>query len=276
MSKSGLPVFDGTAPEHVAAYDELPLWSAMAGLLLLEHVPLGAKRALDVGCGTGFPLLELAERLGPRAFTCGVDVWGAALERAQQKARTWPVPQVAFARADGAALPFKDGAFDLVVSNLGLNNFAQPDAALREARRVLAPGGALALTTNLAGHMRELYAAFEAALVERGDAAALERLRVHVAHRGTVESLSALVARCGFRVEAVHTREVAMRFASAGALFAHHFMRLGFVAGWEAIAGEAGRNETLSALSARLDAVVQENGELRLTVPLACLVAEPV
>jgi arsenite methyltransferase len=45
----------------VAAYDELPLWSATFGLLLFRHVPmqLGMK-VLDVGCGTGFPLLELA------------------------------------------------------------------------------------------------------------------------------------------------------------------------------------------------------------------------
>ena len=49
----------------VSAYDELPLWSAMAGLLLLEHVPLRPDMVvLDIGCGTGFPALELAERLG--------------------------------------------------------------------------------------------------------------------------------------------------------------------------------------------------------------------
>ena len=59
----GTPYF--TAPDTVAAYDELPLWCAMAGLFLLEHLPLprGAT-VLDVGCGTGFPLLELAQRLG--------------------------------------------------------------------------------------------------------------------------------------------------------------------------------------------------------------------
>ena len=58
---------DLSAPEIIATYDELPLWSAMFGLLLLEHVPLeNVHLALDVGCGTGFPLIELAERLGPR------------------------------------------------------------------------------------------------------------------------------------------------------------------------------------------------------------------
>jgi arsenite methyltransferase len=51
---------DFNAAETVAVYDEAPLWSAMFGLLLLQHVPLKqAITALDVGCGTGFPLLEL-------------------------------------------------------------------------------------------------------------------------------------------------------------------------------------------------------------------------
>ena len=56
---------DFNSPQVIAAYDELPLWSAMFGLLLLEEVPLAnVTNALDVGCGTGFPLIELAERLG--------------------------------------------------------------------------------------------------------------------------------------------------------------------------------------------------------------------
>jgi arsenite methyltransferase len=77
---------DFTSDDVVSAYDELPLWSSMFGQLLLEHVPLeriGA--ALDVGCGTGFPLIELAERLGPDVEVHGVDPWGAALRRAAKK-----------------------------------------------------------------------------------------------------------------------------------------------------------------------------------------------
>ena len=73
---------DFSSEAMVAAYDELPLWSAMFGLLLLEHVPLAnVRHALDVGCGTGFPLIELAERLGPGAIVHGIDPWKAGLAR---------------------------------------------------------------------------------------------------------------------------------------------------------------------------------------------------
>ena len=53
--------FDLRDPELVGVLDDLSLWSAMAGQLLLEHVPLRPGiRALDIACGTGFPMLELA------------------------------------------------------------------------------------------------------------------------------------------------------------------------------------------------------------------------
>jgi SAM-dependent methyltransferase len=97
---------DFTAPDTVAAFDELPLWCAMAGLFLLEHLPLprGAA-ALDVGCGTGFPLLELAQRLGPPAVVHGLDPWGAALARARFKAGVIGVANVTLTRGDGTAMP---------------------------------------------------------------------------------------------------------------------------------------------------------------------------
>ncbi len=53
--------YDWTDPDLVSIYDELALWSAMFGSVLLRHVELRPRmKVLDVGCGTGFPLLELA------------------------------------------------------------------------------------------------------------------------------------------------------------------------------------------------------------------------
>src|SRR3954464_11197884 len=77
---------DFSSPQVVRAYDELPLWSAMFGLLMLEELPLrGVKTVVDAGCGTGFPLIELAERLGPDAHVHGIDPWREGLDRAKQK-----------------------------------------------------------------------------------------------------------------------------------------------------------------------------------------------
>ena len=263
--------FDPTNDDDVALWDELPLWSAMAGLLLLDHVPLDARRALDVGCGAGFPALELAERLGPAARVVGVDPWRAATRRAGAKREVWSVPNADIVRGDAARLPFRDAAFDLVASNLGVNNFDQPDAAFAECRRVLAPGGTLALSTNLVGHFAELYAIFDDVLA--GDAAARERLRAHVAHRATVDGLTRTLDRHGLSVSAVHEREVAMRFRDGRALLTHHLIRIGFLPAWLEVVGETEDGPRMVALQEALDRRAGEGGELRLTVPLAVLLA---
>ena len=135
-------------------------------------------------------------------------------------------------------LPFRDGSFDLVVSNLGVNNFEDPDAAFAECRRVLSPNGILMVSTNLVGHFHELYDAFSAVLERRGDEAALEKLRAHVEHRATVLGLEGTLARHRLRVERTHARDALFRFASGAAVMSHHFMRLGFVPAWREVAGE--------------------------------------
>lgn len=265
--------FDTSDPRHVAFYDELPLWSAHAGALLLDHVPLRARRVLDLGCGAGFPMLELAERLGRDAFVVGLDSWSAALERAQAKCRAWSVPNAHPVRGDGALLPFRAGSFELVTSNLGVNNFADPERTLLECHRVLAPGGVLAVTTNVEGHFAEWYAAMAHVLESRSDAQALARLHAHVAHRGTAESLAARLRTCGFSVTATHARTVALRFRNGQAVLEHHFMRLGFVGGWREVAG-VDADAVLEATVARLDADSKRVGEVSLTVPLVLVLAE--
>lgn len=119
-------------------------------LWLAEHTGLGpwrrwlpsgaAGRTLDLGTGTGrnLPLLPA----GARAV--GVDPYVWNLRRARRRA-----PGVALVRARGEALPFKDGAFDVVLSGLVLCSVDDPAAALGELRRVLRPGGALRLLEHV-------------------------------------------------------------------------------------------------------------------------------
>jgi len=258
---------DFSSPEVVSAYDELPLWSAMFGLLLLDEVPMrNARRVLDAGCGTGFPLIELAERLGGGAEVHGIDPWSEALRRAAAKLAVRGTLNVTLHEGSAAAMPFGDETFDLIVSNLGINNFDDREAVVRECRRVARTGAVLALTTNLQGHMRELYDVFAGIL--RDDAGALERLRLHVSHRATIPGVRDLLRGGGFDVRRVVERQGSMRFANGSALLNHYFIRLGFLDGWKKLV--PGREEEVfTALRGALD----ERGELLLTIPMAYIEA---
>jgi ubiquinone/menaquinone biosynthesis C-methylase UbiE len=261
---------DWSNPDRVAAYDELPLWSAMAGLLLLEHVPLRAgSRVLDLGYGTGFPLFELAQRLGAKSMVVGLDPWRATLARVRIKQRVWAVRNAHAVLGNASAMPLATGQFDLIVSNLGLNNFDDPAGSMAECRRVLHAGGAIALTTNLQGHMQEFYQVFAATLREVGLANALEPLRRHIEHRATVAGVRALFERAGFRVTRVVERTVPMRFADGGALLRHYFIKLGFLDGWKSVVADGDRVRVFDRLESNLNRLAAERGGLTLSIPLA-------
>jgi arsenite methyltransferase len=258
---------DFTSPQVLSAYDELPLWSAMFGLLLLEEVPLAKMtNVLDVGCGTGFPLIELAERLGARSQVHGIDPWTGGLKRAAEKITGRGTPNVTLHEGSAGAMPFADATFDLIVSNLGVNNFDDRAAAIRECRRVARNGATLALTTNLQGHMHELYTVF--AEVLRHDHESLDRLRAHVEHRATIANVRELLQDGGFTATRVVEREGTMRFANGTALLNHYFIKLGFLDGWKKVVPGHER-DVFARLRDALDDAAACNGELRLTVPMA-------
>ena len=269
-----LQEIDPTTPEFGDLYDELPLWSAPFGLMLLERVPLKpGLTILDVGAGTGFLTIELAERCGAGTKVIAVDPWTAAMSRLRRKIAQRRLDNIVLLEQDASAIDLPDASVDILVSNLGINNFADPPAVLRECFRVARPGAALHLTTNLAGHMAEFYEVYRDVLTDLGQHDRLEALKDHVQHRGSVESVEELLESAGFEVTQVVTSAFRMRFADGSSFLRHHFIRLGFVPGWKAIAADGSLEATFELLEQRLNAVAQERGELALTIPIACFEA---
>jgi demethylmenaquinone methyltransferase/2-methoxy-6-polyprenyl-1,4-benzoquinol methylase len=138
------------APEGVQAmFDRIaPVYDTMnrvmtAGLdrswrrLAAQAVVLPGHRVLDACCGTG-DLALAAEREG--GIVTGVDFSPRMLERARRKSGT-----VEWLQGDVLALPFPDGAFDAVTVGFGIRNVDRLEDGLAELRRVLRPGGRLAV-----------------------------------------------------------------------------------------------------------------------------------
>ena len=119
--------------------------------------------------------------------------------------------------------------------------------------------------------MREFYDVF--AEVVRNDAEASKRLRDHIEHRATVRNVLKLLEDGGdFTATRVIERPCVMRFADGTALLNHYFIKLGFLDAWKKIVPDNER-AVFTRLRDQLNAIAREDGELRLTIPMAYIEA---
>jgi SAM-dependent methyltransferase len=100
---------------------------------------------LDIGCGAGVDSLVAAHLVGTGGRVVGIDVTPAMVERARGHLALLGLANVTFQVGDAEALPFPDNDFDAVTSNGVFNLTLDKEKALKEAHRVLKPGGRLML-----------------------------------------------------------------------------------------------------------------------------------
>jgi SAM-dependent methyltransferase len=110
---------------------------AMAAL-----APAPGERVLDVGCGAGQTVLQLAEAVGDSGSVVGIDIAPLLLQIARQRAVSRA--NVSFVEADAQIVSLPSGAFDAIFSRFGVMAFADPTAAFANLRRVMKPRGRLA------------------------------------------------------------------------------------------------------------------------------------
>ncbi len=144
--------------DRVAGLYDLFEWSnrkvnAAARARVGELVPAGAC-VLDCAAGTGEFSLAVAKRAGSVLCT---DQSEAMLARARKKAARRGLSNLQFAHRDITALSDPDGSFDAVIAANVLHLLPQPEVAVRELWRVVAPGGRLILPTYLQGKAGAAY-----------------------------------------------------------------------------------------------------------------------
>ncbi len=220
----------------------LPAYAARFATLLARAIDRRPNaRVIEIGCATGALTLELARRFVPDGQVTALDTSPAFIAEARARIEAEAAPHVQIALAAHpelpASIPLPDRSADLVVSNLAVAGAADPRAAVKEAARLLAPGGQLALSAPLRGTWSEFLDLFRDVLRENGKLESLGAVDRYVAALPDGEILARWLAEAGLKKIEVTTARWEILFRSAREFFFAPLIELGPLAQWKRLSG---------------------------------------
>ena len=221
---------------------------------------------LDLGFGTGFPLIELAQRFGRKSLIYGVDIWKEGIAKTERKIDILELDNIIIFEKHAKNIPLGDQEIDLVVSNLGINNFSEKDDVFKEVYRVMKPEAELCLCTNPDSCFHELFAIFSEIASELN---LPENLVLnYIKARGNVSSLKKEFSNYGFELVKYKEDEARMRFVNAQAVLDHSLIRIGFRESWDSLIPKEHHDEFYTRLLNKIDKHIHSNSEFNMHVPV--------
>ena len=183
---------------------------------------------LDLGSGGGIDVLLSARRVGPSGKAYGLDMTDEMLALANENKRKAGAENVEFLKGEIESIPLPDNTVDVVISNCVINLSADKDRVLREAFRVLKPGGRFAVSDvvtrgEIAPEVRQsvlLWVGCMAGALEENEyrsklaAAGFEQIEIEPTRIYRVEDAREFLASSGIDVDAI-AGQVDEKFMSA-------------------------------------------------------------
>jgi ubiquinone/menaquinone biosynthesis C-methylase UbiE len=257
----------------ISVIDELPLWAAPYGMKLLDAIKLKKGIiALDVGCGLGFPLIEVAQRLGASSKVIGIDPWKEAIDCCEQKIKKYDIKNTQAIEGVAEQMPFENNYFDLIISNNGINNVDDMQKSLAECWRVSKPGAQFVFTMNLEETMIEYYNVFEEVLKLNGLHNEIQKMKDQIySKRKPLEEVRTLLINSGFKISGIHTDSFSINFLDGTTMFNHSLIKYWFLGGWKDILNDDDQEEVFDQTENKLNEKAMEKGELQLTIPFVTI-----
>ena len=183
---------------------------------------------LDLGSGGGIDVLLSARRVGPKGKAYGLDMTDEMLSLANENKRKAGAENVEFLKGEIESIPLPDNTVDVIISNCVINLSADKDRVLREAFRVLKPGGRFAVSDvvtrgEIAPEVRQsvlLWVGCIAGALEENDyrgklsAAGFEQIEIEPTRVYRVEDAREFLSSSGINVDAI-AAQVDEKFMSA-------------------------------------------------------------
>lgn len=261
--------YDLNNSDVVSVIDELPFWSAPFGLKLLDKINLRQNiTALDIGTGSGFPLLEVAMRLGNSCKLYGIDPWEAAVQRVKTKIEIYGISNVKMISGVAEKIPLPDNSTDLIFSNNGLNNVNDLKAVLAECGRISGTGAQLVFTFNTDKTMVEFYSVLGEILREKNMLREISLMTKHIyKKRKPVEVIQLLLENNGFTINEILYDEFSLNFTDGITMFNHFLIKLAFIGSWKEFVPIEKHEEIFGEVEKRLNKIAESNGSIKLSVP---------
>jgi arsenite methyltransferase len=259
--------------KYVNVSDECSLWSAPFGLKLLDYIDYKQNiSALDIGFGTGFPLTEVALRLGESSTVYGIDPWSEAIVRARKKIEYYRITNIKIFEGVAESIPLNDNSVDLIVSNNGINNVSDINQVISECSRIIKSGGQFVQTMNLDMTMFEFYGQLEKVLSELGMSTEIDLMRKHIYEkRRPADEMISMIKNHGFIIRDLEHDQFNYKFSSGTAMLNHYFIRLAFMDSWIKILPKNKLEEIFDTIEMRLNDQAKMSGGIKLSVPFVLI-----